>query len=103
CSMRWIAMRSRVAPTVYSPSYSRSSAGSQDRCNAIAHNHEQRGEEIIMTQPTKILIADATGTVGRELAAQLSVRGTAVRALVRDSESANLPAGVESQAPQRAA
>jgi uncharacterized protein YbjT (DUF2867 family) len=52
-------------------------------------------EEIIMTQPSKILIAGATGTVGRELAAQLSERGSAVRALVRDPESANLPAGVE--------
>jgi uncharacterized protein YbjT (DUF2867 family) len=52
-------------------------------------------EEIIMTQPSKILIAGATGTVGRELAAQLSESGSAVRALVRDPGSANLPAGVE--------
>jgi uncharacterized protein YbjT (DUF2867 family) len=48
-----------------------------------------------MNQPSKILIAGATGTVGRELASQLSERGTAVRALVRDPESANLPGGVE--------
>jgi len=52
-------------------------------------------EKIIMTLPSKILIAGATGTVGRELAAQLSERDTAVRALVRDPGSANLPAGVE--------
>jgi uncharacterized protein YbjT (DUF2867 family) len=48
-----------------------------------------------MTQPRKILIAGATGTVGRELTAQLSERDTAVRALVRDPESADLPANVE--------
>jgi uncharacterized protein YbjT (DUF2867 family) len=52
-------------------------------------------EETVVTQPSKILIAGATGTVGRELATQLSDRGTAVRALVRDPESANLPAGVD--------
>jgi uncharacterized protein YbjT (DUF2867 family) len=51
--------------------------------------------EIIMAQHSKILIIGATGTVGRELAAQLSERGAAVRALVRDPGSANLPAGVE--------
>jgi uncharacterized protein YbjT (DUF2867 family) len=48
-----------------------------------------------MTLPSRILIAGATGTVGRELAAQLSERGIAVRALVRDPASANLAAGVE--------
>jgi uncharacterized protein YbjT (DUF2867 family) len=48
-----------------------------------------------MAQPSEILIAGATGTVGRELVARLSERQIAVRALVRDPESANLPAGVE--------
>jgi uncharacterized protein YbjT (DUF2867 family) len=48
-----------------------------------------------MTLPSRILIAGATGTVGRELAAQLSERGIAVRALVRDPQSVNLAAGVE--------
>ncbi len=48
-----------------------------------------------MTPSSKVLIAGATGTVGRELVAQLSERNTAVRTLVRDPESANLPAGVE--------
>jgi uncharacterized protein YbjT (DUF2867 family) len=61
--------------------------------NATARNREQRG--VFMTQSSKILVAGATGTVGRELAAQLSDSGTAVRALVRDPESVNLPAGVE--------
>ena len=48
-----------------------------------------------MTQPRRILIAGATGTVGRELTLQLSARDIGVRALVRDPESANLPTGVE--------
>jgi uncharacterized protein YbjT (DUF2867 family) len=48
-----------------------------------------------MTEQSKILIAGATGTVGRELVAQLAERQIAVRALVRDPGSANLPAGVE--------
>jgi len=48
-----------------------------------------------MTEQDKILIAGATGTVGRELVARLAERQIAVRALVRDPESANLLAGVE--------
>jgi uncharacterized protein YbjT (DUF2867 family) len=48
-----------------------------------------------MTFPSKILVAGATGTVGRELLTQLSERDIAVRALVHDPESADLPAGVE--------
>jgi uncharacterized protein YbjT (DUF2867 family) len=46
-----------------------------------------------MTQPSKILIAGATGTVGRELAAQLSESGSAVRALVRDPGVGQPPGG----------
>jgi uncharacterized protein YbjT (DUF2867 family) len=48
-----------------------------------------------MNKSSTILIAGATGTVGRELVAQLSAGDTPVRALVRDPASANLPAGVE--------
>ncbi|RJL35810.1 NAD(P)H-binding protein [Bailinhaonella thermotolerans] len=42
-----------------------------------------------------ILVTGATGTVGRHLVTTLLARGTAVRALTRKPEDANLPAGVE--------
>jgi uncharacterized protein YbjT (DUF2867 family) len=42
-----------------------------------------------------ILVTGATGTVGRQLVAQLSERGAPVRAVTRDPASAGLPAGVE--------
>jgi uncharacterized protein YbjT (DUF2867 family) len=48
-----------------------------------------------MTFPSKILVAGATGTVGRELLTQLSERDIAVRGLVHDPESADLPVCVE--------
>jgi uncharacterized protein YbjT (DUF2867 family) len=41
-----------------------------------------------------ILVTGATGTVGREVVAQLVKRGADVRALVRDPEKANVPARV---------
>jgi uncharacterized protein YbjT (DUF2867 family) len=41
-----------------------------------------------------ILVTGATGTVGREVVAQLVKRGADVRALVRDPAKANLPARV---------
>lgn len=42
-----------------------------------------------------ILVTGATGTVGRHVVQHLSQRGAKVRALVRNSANANLPAGVE--------
>ena len=42
-----------------------------------------------------VLVTGATGTVGRELVAQLLEAGESVRALVRDPTSAALPADVE--------
>ncbi|WP_328767454.1 NAD(P)H-binding protein [Streptomyces sp. NBC_00286] len=48
-----------------------------------------------MTQTQKILVTGATGTVGRQVVAELLARGHAVRALTRDPATANLPAGVE--------
>ncbi|MGV9315862.1 NmrA family NAD(P)-binding protein [Streptomyces sp. NPDC003691] len=41
------------------------------------------------------LVAGATGTVGRQLVAELLDRGQAVRALTRDLTKADFPAGVE--------
>ncbi|MEN0036642.1 MAG: NmrA/HSCARG family protein [Cellvibrio sp.] len=41
-----------------------------------------------------ILVTGATGTVGNQVVEQLVKRGTNVRALVRDTTKANLPAGV---------
>jgi uncharacterized protein YbjT (DUF2867 family) len=41
-----------------------------------------------------ILVTGATGTIGRNVADQLVKRGADVRALVRNPEKANLPAGV---------
>lgn len=41
-----------------------------------------------------ILVTGATGTVGRNVVDQLLTRGADVRALVRDTAKANLPAGV---------
>jgi uncharacterized protein YbjT (DUF2867 family) len=48
-----------------------------------------------MTQTQKILVTGATGTVGREVVAELLARGHAVRALTRDAAKADFPAGVE--------
>ncbi|MFI9205634.1 NAD(P)H-binding protein [Streptomyces sp. NPDC053048] len=44
---------------------------------------------------SEILVTGATGNVGRQVVAQLLATGAAVRALVRDPESAGLPEGVE--------
>lgn len=43
----------------------------------------------------RILVTGATGTVGREVVAQLITTGTAVRALTRDPELAGLPRDVQ--------
>ncbi|MGW0140705.1 SDR family oxidoreductase [Streptomyces calvus] len=48
-----------------------------------------------MTQTQKILVTGATGTVGRQVVAELLDRGHAVRALTRDAARAALPAAVE--------
>ncbi len=48
-----------------------------------------------MTQTQKILVTGATGTVGRQVVAELLARGHAVRALTRDAKGADFPAGVE--------
>lgn len=48
-----------------------------------------------MTQTQKILVTGATGTVGRQVVAELLVRGHSVRALTRDAARAGLPADVE--------
>ncbi len=42
-----------------------------------------------------ILVIGATGTVGRQVVAQLGERGNVVRAVARDPAGARLPAGVE--------
>ncbi|WP_328440123.1 NAD(P)H-binding protein [Streptomyces sp. NBC_00444] len=47
------------------------------------------------TQTQKILVTGATGTVGRQVVAELLARGHAVRALTRDAATADLPADVE--------
>ncbi|MFE2017640.1 NAD(P)H-binding protein [Streptomyces sp. NPDC059499] len=48
-----------------------------------------------MTQTQKILVTGATGTVGRQVVAELVSRGHTVRALTRDASKAAFPAGVE--------
>lgn len=48
-----------------------------------------------MTQTQKILVTGATGTVGRQVVAELLARGHAVRALTRDPAKAGLPAEAE--------
>ncbi|MEU6687139.1 NAD(P)H-binding protein [Streptomyces sp. NPDC046832] len=48
-----------------------------------------------MTQTQKILVTGATGTVGRQVVAELLDRGHEVRALTRDAAKASFPAGVE--------
>ncbi|MGW5726930.1 NAD(P)H-binding protein [Nocardia beijingensis] len=42
-----------------------------------------------------IVITGATGTIGSEIVRQLSSRGTAIRAVTRDPDRADVPAGVE--------
>jgi uncharacterized protein YbjT (DUF2867 family) len=44
---------------------------------------------------SRILIIGATGTVGRQLASQLAKTGAKVRALVREPDTARLPAEIE--------
>lgn len=53
------------------------------------------GADVPMTEQSKVLITGATGTVGRQVVSQLLDTGTAVRALVRDPASADLPGSVE--------
>ncbi|MGV9455442.1 NmrA family NAD(P)-binding protein [Streptomyces sp. NPDC003635] len=48
-----------------------------------------------MTQTQNILVTGATGTVGRQVVAELLARGHRVRALTRDAAKAEFPAGVE--------
>ena len=48
-----------------------------------------------MTQTQQILVTGATGTVGRQVVAELLARGHRVRALTRDAAKAALPDGVE--------
>ncbi|MFD7462107.1 MULTISPECIES: NmrA family NAD(P)-binding protein [unclassified Streptomyces] len=48
-----------------------------------------------MTNAQNILVTGATGTVGRQVVAELLARGHAVRALTRDAATADLPSGVE--------
>jgi uncharacterized protein YbjT (DUF2867 family) len=48
-----------------------------------------------MTQTQRILVTGATGTVGRQVVAELLDRGHEVRALTRDAAGAAFPAGVE--------
>ncbi len=48
-----------------------------------------------MTQTQRILVTGATGTVGRQVVAELLDRGHEVRALTRDAARASFPAGVE--------
>jgi uncharacterized protein YbjT (DUF2867 family) len=48
-----------------------------------------------MTQTQKLLVTGATGTVGRQVVAELLARGHAVRALTRDASRAAFPAEVE--------
>ncbi|MEU3999912.1 NAD(P)H-binding protein [Streptomyces fungicidicus] len=48
-----------------------------------------------MTESHTILVTGATGTVGRQVVAELLARGHAVRALTRDAAAAVFPAGVE--------
>jgi uncharacterized protein YbjT (DUF2867 family) len=48
-----------------------------------------------MTQTQRILVTGATGTVGRQVVAELLARGHAVRALTRDAAKAAFQAGVE--------
>lgn len=48
-----------------------------------------------MTHTQKFLVTGATGTVGRQVVAELLARGHAVRALTRDPAKAAFPAGVE--------
>ncbi|KJK38753.1 hydroxylase [Streptomyces variegatus] len=48
-----------------------------------------------MTQTQRILVTGATGTVGRQVVAELLDRGHQVRALTRDAANAAFPAGVE--------
>ncbi len=48
-----------------------------------------------MTRQTKVLVTGATGNVGREVVSRLLAAGVAVRALVRNLDSVDLPEGVE--------
>ncbi|WP_242676110.1 SDR family oxidoreductase [Streptosporangium minutum] len=48
-----------------------------------------------MPEQRKVLVIGATGTVGRQVVAQLLEAGAEVRALARDPGTAGLPDGVE--------
>ncbi|MDK1348596.1 NAD(P)H-binding protein [Streptomyces sp. 378] len=48
-----------------------------------------------MTQTQRILVTGATGTVGRQVVAELLARGHDVRAVTRDAARAAFPAGVD--------
>lgn len=48
-----------------------------------------------MTERSVIMVTGPTGRVGRQVVTQLSAAGAAVRALVRDPETAELPGDVE--------
>jgi len=50
------------------------------------------GADLIMSE---VLVTGATGNVGRQIVVQLLATGTAVRALARDPELAELPEGVK--------
>lgn len=52
-------------------------------------------EEPLMARQPAIVVTGATGTVGRQVVAQLMDAGAEVRALTRDPESAGLPGGVQ--------
>lgn len=46
-------------------------------------------------KPTRVLVTGATGNVGREVVDELLRNGTAVRAMTRNPDTAQLPRGVE--------
>jgi uncharacterized protein YbjT (DUF2867 family) len=50
---------------------------------------------MFMTEQGRILVTGATGNVGRQVVSQLRATGVAVRALVRNPATTNLPDGVE--------
>ncbi|MFF8835783.1 SDR family oxidoreductase [Streptomyces sp. NPDC015130] len=68
----------------------------QTQAHAPTHPHTQgQNEAHDGSQAQKVLVTGATGTVGRQVVAELLDRGHQVRALTRDASRAGLPAGVE--------
>lgn len=61
----------------------------------VADRKASYGAGMTQTQPQTLLVTGATGTVGRQVVAELLARGHAVRALTRDPARAALPEGVE--------